>query len=127
MSTAAVTAAHHLAVHLPWWLYAVGVAVLALRLLDSHLRARMKERHRAYLTSPSWNRRRREALERAGHRCVDCGSGERLHVHHLTYKRHGSEPMRDLRVLCARCHRRRHQSGGRMDDRLDRLINWIRE
>jgi 5-methylcytosine-specific restriction endonuclease McrA len=120
-------AQHHLALHLPWWLWALGFALFALTVVEEQQRARRKARHRAYLRSPAWNNRRRDALVRAGGRCMDCGSTRDLHVHHLTYKRHGREEARDLRVLCSRCHRKRHLDGGRIDDATDRLVGWIRE
>jgi predicted HNH restriction endonuclease len=34
----------------------------------------------------------------------------------------GNGQKRDLRVLCSACHARRHRSGGRLDDLLDRLF-----
>jgi 5-methylcytosine-specific restriction endonuclease McrA len=107
------------------WL--VAAALLALNLFERQQRAMRKTGHRAYLRSAAWKARRREAISRAGGRCRDCGSTERLHVHHLTYKRHGQEESRDLRVLCPRCHRRRHRDGGRIDDQLDRFIGWLRD
>lgn len=87
---------------------------------------RKKEaRYKAYLSSPAWKTKRKEALERAGHRCeyeyaavVDADTGRqigtwmkrcpettRLHVHHLTYARFGDERPEDLQVLCAAHHR----------------------
>jgi 5-methylcytosine-specific restriction endonuclease McrA len=111
--------------HLPWWVWALGVAMLVLSVVGERQRAARKARHRAYLRSPEWKARRRDALARAGGRCMDCGTTRNLHVHHLTYKRHGNEFARDLRVLCSRCHRRRHRDGGRADDLMDRVIGWI--
>ena len=117
------TVAMHL--HLPWWAFALAAALLVLSVVEERQRAARKARHRAYLRSPEWKTRRRAALERAGGRCMDCGTTRNLHVHHLTYKRHGNELARDLRVLCSRCHRHRHRDGGRADDILDRFFGWM--
>lgn len=83
---------------------------------------RKKEaRYKAYLSSPAWKAKRREALESAGHRCqyedgywwdgramqggrFRCPETTRLHVHHLTYARFGNEALSDLQVLCRAHH-----------------------
>jgi hypothetical protein len=62
----------------------------------------------AYLNSPQWGQRRREALRRAGYRCIECGATEGLEVHHLTYERLGYERPEDLTVLCNPCHAKEH-------------------
>jgi 5-methylcytosine-specific restriction endonuclease McrA len=111
--------------HLPWWVWALGALVLVVYVLEEQQRAARKAKHRAYLRSPEWKARRKEALLRAGGRCMDCGASKNLHVHHLTYKRHGNELARDLRVLCNRCHRKRHREGGRSDDLFDRFVGWV--
>jgi 5-methylcytosine-specific restriction endonuclease McrA len=105
---------------------AIGGAAIALRLFEERQRSERKASHHAYLRSPEWKARRREALAVASRRCQDCGSAERVHVHHLTYARHGRELPRDLRVLCSRCHRKRHRDGGRTDDYIDRFLGWLR-
>lgn len=109
-------------IHLPWWMWALVAGIAVLSFVQREQRSARKARHRAYLRGAAWRQRRRAALERAGGRCMDCGSRKRLQVHHLTYKRWGNEDARDLRVLCSRCHARRHRSGGRLDDLLDRLF-----
>ena len=45
--------------------------------------------------------------------CYNCGSKEKLQIHHLTYKRLGWEKIRDLRVLCSKCHKKEHGKNGR--------------
>lgn len=67
-----------------------------------------KQNYRNYLESPAWHCRRREALERGGHKCQLCASGRRLNVHHNTYARLFNELPIDLCVLCRRCHRKFH-------------------
>lgn len=113
------------AIHLPWWVFAIVAAVLVLSFFEKQQRVTRKARHRAYLRSPAWRAIRKDALRSAGDRCQDCGATCDLHVHHLTYKRHGQELPRDLRVLCSRCHRRRHRQGGREDDLTDRFAGWV--
>jgi 5-methylcytosine-specific restriction endonuclease McrA len=117
--------ARGVAIHLSWWVWALGALLLVVSAFEEQQRAARKARHRKYLRSPEWKARRKSALQRAGGRCMDCGATTNLHVRHLTYKRYGDELARDLRVLCSRCHRRRHGEGGRADDILDRLIGWI--
>jgi 5-methylcytosine-specific restriction endonuclease McrA len=111
--------------HLPWWLYFLVAAGIVVRVSEERLRVERKAGHRSYLRSATWRTKRRGALARAGGCCEDCGSRQNLHVHHLTYRRHGREEDRDLRVLCARCHRRRHRDGGRTDDAVDSFIGWL--
>ena len=57
-----------------------------------------------YLRSPHWQRTRKLALKRAGHRCESCKATGPLEVHHLTYVRLRQELPEDLRVLCRDCH-----------------------
>jgi hypothetical protein len=61
-----------------------------------------------YLESDAWQERRQIMLERSGNECERCGSERRLEIHHLTYKRLGSEWMSDLSVLCRNCHASEH-------------------
>lgn len=62
-----------------------------------------------FLASSYWRRLRTRVLERDHHRCAECGSVERLVVHHLTYERLGRERLGDLVALCDGCHRRSHR------------------
>jgi 5-methylcytosine-specific restriction endonuclease McrA len=63
-----------------------------------------KERYALYLLTPEWKERRREAIKRDGKKCTQCGSKQRLQVHHLTYARKGDERPSDLVTLCRACH-----------------------
>lgn len=66
-------------------------------------------RYQSYLRSDHWRETRERALNRAGRECEGCGeSGQRLHVHHVSYERIGDERPSDLRVLCTSCHREEH-------------------
>jgi len=71
-----------------------------------------RKAYEAYIASPEWQKRRKQALIRAGQRCQVCNAGGQLHVHHRTYTRFGREDASDLTVLCAECHRLFH---GRSD------------
>lgn len=68
-------------------------------------------RYDAYLASPGWQKRRRRVLRRDGHRCRDCQATPLggLHVHHLSYRRLGREPLDHLITLCDACHKKRHR------------------
>jgi 5-methylcytosine-specific restriction endonuclease McrA len=67
-----------------------------------------RRRYRLYTKSNPWKQRRTGALKRAEHKCALCGSERRLQVHHTHYANVGMEPMEDLRVLCAGCHKTVH-------------------
>jgi len=41
-------------------------------------------------------------------KCEKCGSKKNLVVHHLNYERVGNEGMRDLMVVCSKCHKEIH-------------------
>lgn len=68
-----------------------------------------------YLKTGHWKARREKALRLAGRRCQECGSAERLEVHHLSYDRLFQERDGDLIVLCRRCHGRRHNHFSEVD------------
>lgn len=63
--------------------------------------------YRDDLLDERWHRRRREIIERGGSRCYNCGSSERLEVHHEAYVpgRRAWEYEDGLLVcLCDACH-----------------------
>lgn len=60
--------------------------------------------YRKYLRSPKWKARRQALIADRKWRCEVCGSGFKLHVHHLTYVRLFDELDTDLAVLCDECH-----------------------
>ncbi len=76
--------------------------------------AQSHEDMQRYYASPEWTAKKQEAreawtelLEYDG--CILCGSSQRLQVHHVpdSYKRlFREDPIKDLRVICARCHRK---------------------
>lgn len=57
-----------------------------------------------------WPAARKRALARAGHRCEKCGSASRLEVHHKEHRKDGGgHALRNLIVLCRRCHFSEHK------------------
>lgn len=69
--------------------------------------------YKLYLKSKHWKLKREEffASDRFTGSCSKCQATKGRHVHHLTYKHVGNEPMEDLIALCAGCHKEVH---GRM-------------
>lgn len=69
---------------------------------------RFSKEYTAYLKSPQWQKRRKEALERVGYRCEHCKKPfvpSRLQLHHRNYERLGKELPSDTEVLCDSCHK----------------------
>lgn len=66
--------------------------------------------YRVYLRTGHWQKVRKEALDRAGHRCALCNRQDGLQVHHRTYERLGCERGADVIVLCDACHKRHHEA-----------------
>jgi 5-methylcytosine-specific restriction endonuclease McrA len=66
--------------------------------------------YRRYLKSEAWQDRRKELYRERGGRCEDCGREleGHYHAHHMNYTNVGDEPLRDLRLLCEDCHKKRH-------------------
>lgn len=68
-----------------------------------------RAQYNAYLASPAWHDRRREALAHYGQACTRCGStGPALDIHHRHYRTFGFESVQDLDVLCRPCHDEEH-------------------
>jgi 5-methylcytosine-specific restriction endonuclease McrA len=65
--------------------------------------------YKLYLKSPEWESKRQQVLSRDGHQCRGCGRTKGLQVHHLRYDNLGHEPLLDLTVLCADCHKAVHK------------------
>lgn len=63
------------------------------------------------LSDPKWITKRARIRERDGGKCVQCGTGGEVHVHHSHY-RAGREPWdyrdSDLFTLCKGCHEKNH-------------------
>jgi 5-methylcytosine-specific restriction endonuclease McrA len=70
------------------------------------------------LFDPRWRAKRQEVIERDNNRCANCGSVERLQVHHRQY--HFSKCITSFRnpweysnkymvTLCENCHQKGHR------------------
>lgn len=63
------------------------------------------------LKTKEWKARRLEILERDNHTCTQCGSKEKLQVHHLYYRKTKlawEYPDKALTTLCSVCHEDEH-------------------
>lgn len=65
-----------------------------------------QEEYKEYLKSEHWQKIRMTAIKNADGRCQLCNSDKRLEVHHRTYQRVGKENIKDLTVLCHKCHKK---------------------
>ena len=65
-----------------------------------------------YTHSSVWSALREMRLRIDGYRCVQCGSGINLSVHHIRYPDvWGLENVNeDLRTLCDKCHEKVHET-----------------
>ena len=66
---------------------------------------------------PAWERLRRQAFDRDGRRCQQCGRAGRLEAHHVVELGHGgTNDQNNLLTLCRACHidghRRERPKGG---------------
>jgi hypothetical protein len=56
-----------------------------------------------------WDNIREAVLSRDSHKCGNCGSSDRLHVHHIVpLSKGGSNEIGNLRTLCEGCHKKIH-------------------
>lgn len=72
---------------------------------------RKYDRHSAkVLRSKRWQVVRKEAKDRDGWKCVQCGKRDRLEVDHIKGVRHAPElayELTNLQTLCCSCHARK--------------------
>ena len=54
--------AQAVALHVPWWIWAIAAVGLVGSIWEQQQRAQRKTKHRAYLHSPQWKATRRDAL-----------------------------------------------------------------
>ena len=66
------------------------------------------EAYRAYMQSSEWEAKKRAYFKTHARACKACGSTRRLHLHHVSYRLLGREPLSDLVCLCHPCHDRVH-------------------
>ncbi|MEZ5044434.1 MAG: hypothetical protein R2828_31360 [Saprospiraceae bacterium] len=79
--------------------------------IEDHDFERKKERsYKEVLRDDRWKEKREKVLQRAENKCEECGTHERLEVHHTFYK-YGYEPWQypldSLKCLCRKCHEER--------------------
>ena len=79
--------------------------------------------HHARLDARRWAQVRRQAFERDGWRCRECGRAGRLEAHHEPPLRDGADPydLAGIRTLCRKCHIERH----RPDDMTPGRADWL--
>lgn len=61
-----------------------------------------------YLKSKEWKNKRKRLFKQRNNKCENCGSINKLHLHHLTYKNIFNEKDNELQVLCSYCHAKIH-------------------
>ena len=67
-----------------------------------------RSKQEVYGTRSDWVEICAEIKKRAGNKCEDCGSTDRLEVHHTMPASRGGKTIKlYLRLLCHRCHSRR--------------------
>lgn len=67
-------------------------------------------RYRLHLRSREWRYLKAYVISLRGRQCERCGNRYgKLHLHHKTYCRLGHEALRDVELLCYRCHKRADQ------------------
>ena len=58
-----------------------------------------------YLRTPEWRKLRQNAIEIAENRCQICNSKRELAAHHRVYNcLRGHERIKDITILCKKCH-----------------------
>jgi 5-methylcytosine-specific restriction endonuclease McrA len=65
--------------------------------------------YEVYLDSNPWRKLRALVIARDGG-CLACGSGEKLHCHHIHYRTLGAELGDELVTLCEACHKAEHRT-----------------
>jgi hypothetical protein len=79
--------------------------------------------YKSFLRTIYWSFIRDYLLEKIP-KCSQCGSNERLNVHHRSYEHHGWEHLNldDLIVLCQECHKNQHVPIRDITDLFDTLL-----
>lgn len=61
--------------------------------------------YKKYLNSSHWKEvKARYRQSKLIQECYICGSKNKIHLHHKSYKRIGNENLNDLIPLCEKCH-----------------------
>lgn len=63
--------------------------------------------YETYIRSEAWHMKRMMVARLANFRCHRCGKEvyRGFHIHHLSYRHFGDEPLCDLMFLCEDCHK----------------------
>ena len=70
-----------------------------------------RRNYNEYIRSEEWKAVRRERLRLDGYKCVLCGTGINLQVHHISYEHlRQPEEIDDLVTLCRSCHSHVHKN-----------------
>lgn len=81
-----------------------------LQFLDYYKGMSFKDIYFKYTKTLDWKRKRDNKLRVAKYKCQNdgCKSKQKLQVHHINYKKWFDVTMKDLIVLCDKCHRKEH-------------------
>ena len=69
--------------------------------------------YQEFLSSPFWLEKKEWILDCLGNECQKCSSKEKLQVHHKSYLNVGNEGIKDVIVLCKKCHEEEHNDSSR--------------
>lgn len=79
-----------------------------LQFIDYYKGLSFKDIYLKYTKTLDWKRKRSNKLRGAKYKCQKCPSKNKLQVHHINYKKWFDVTMKDLIVLCHKCHRLEH-------------------
>ena len=82
--------------------------------------------YQTYIASDAWIARRQRFFAKYARQCHKCGSTERIHLHHATYRRITQEWDSDLVPLCEPCHvalHKYHRAGKKTLRKA--TMNWL--
>ena len=69
----------------------------------------MRRRHREYINSLTWEKRKKQYYRKYGKFCAICGSINNINLHHKSYAMVGKEPDNHLVPLCETHHKEYHK------------------
>jgi len=87
---------------------ALNKAISSCHIAQKRLKAAADALGDRYYFTQHWLATRDAKRKQQRYKCEKCGSGKKLHVHHLTYTSKGREPLSDLQLLCEKCHHTVH-------------------
>lgn len=73
------------------------------------LKPEIRQEYEEYLRSDSWREIRKRVIAKTNGLCEICKEMPVEEVHHITYKRIGSEVLEDLLGVCSICHKIIHK------------------